>query len=212
MRNGDINFRRFAIAACVAALLVPVTVWSQEKTTTTKTKAAAKKRTEKREERREEMAEAKAEATTAAEQAKAESALESALEVPQSPLAKPFNDMNFLLKEDMHYKVGNSGITITVPKGFVTDFASIPWELWSWLPTIGPYARGAVIHDWLYWEQVCTREQSDNLLMIAMKESAVSVLKRDAIYLGVRKAGQGAWAGNAVERQAGLVKILMPPQ
>ena len=41
-----------------------------------------------------------------------------------------------------------------------------------------PYTRAAVIHDYLYWAQPCTREQSDNLLMIAMKESGVSWFRR----------------------------------
>jgi Protein of unknown function (DUF1353) len=215
MRKPDNRFRCFAIAVCMAVLLVPVAVRSQEtttkKTTTTK-KATAKKRIEKTaDEKREQEREAKAEAMAAAEQAKGESALEAALDVPESPLTKPFNDMNFLLKEDMHYTVGNSGVTITVPKGFVTDFASIPWQFWSVLPTIGTYSRGAVVHDWLYWEQVCTRDQSDNLFMIAMKESEVPTWKRNAIYLAVHKAGQGAWDGDAAERQAGLIKILTPP-
>jgi hypothetical protein len=38
----------------------------------------------------------------------------------------------------------------------------------------GKYSKAAIVHDYLYWTQGCTREQADNLLDIAMKESNVS--------------------------------------
>jgi hypothetical protein len=39
---------------------------------------------------------------------------------------------------------------ITIPAGFVTDFASIPRFLWSIYPPTGRYQEAAVVHDWLY--------------------------------------------------------------
>ena len=40
----------------------------------------------------------------------------------------------------------------------MTDYASIPSVLWSFgLSPHGLYSRAAVIHDYLYWTQLCTR-------------------------------------------------------
>lgn len=47
---------------------------------------------------------------------------------------------------------GTKGDTFTVPKYFVTDFATVPRVLvWKTLP-YGPYTRAAVLHDWLLTE------------------------------------------------------------
>jgi hypothetical protein len=133
------------------------------------------------------------------------------LDAPESPVAQPFNDQTWMLRADMHYTVGRSGVTLTVPKGFVTDFASIPRPFWLLLPPTGTYSRAAVIHDWLYWVQLCTREQSDKLLLIAMEESDVSPATRATVYTAVRDFGGAAWRGNADERRQGYIRILVPP-
>lgn len=39
---------------------------------------------------------------------------------------------------------------IRVPKGFITDFASVPRILHSVLPKTGKYGKAAVLHDYLY--------------------------------------------------------------
>ena len=129
-----------------------------------------------------------------------------------APLLKPFADnQQWMLYEDLIYSVGNSGVPIKVPAGFVTDFASIPQIFWEMgLSPNGLYSRAAVIHDFLYWSQGCSRSQSDNVLMIAMKESEVPALKRDAIYEGVRVGGGKPWADNAAERATGLPRIVPP--
>jgi hypothetical protein len=111
--------------------------------------------------------------------------------------------------QDVVYHVGTTSTTITVPKGFVTDFASIPQPLWSFgLSPNGKYSKAAIIHDYLYWTQLCTRLQADNILMIAMKESRVSPTTRQLIYGGVRLGGSKAWNDNAKERQRGLPKVI----
>src|SRR5215217_6020711 len=50
---------------------------------------------------------------------------------------------------------------VTVPEGFVTDFASIPRVFWSALRPDGLYTYPAIVHDYLYWEQTVTREVAD---------------------------------------------------
>jgi hypothetical protein len=126
------------------------------------------------------------------------------------PVVKPFADSrDWMLVENVEYSIGNSGVIISVPKGFVTDFASIPQPLWSFgLSPYGRYSKAAIVHDYLYWKQDCTREQSDNLLLIAMKESGVSSSQQSEIYLGVRAGGESAWVSNRKDRAAGLIKII----
>ncbi|HEX6000094.1 MAG TPA: DUF1353 domain-containing protein [Hyphomicrobiaceae bacterium] len=97
---------------------------------------------------------------------------------------------------------------VDVPAGFVTDLASIPWYLWSWLPHDGPYMHAAIIHDWLYWEQARSREEADNILWGDMTDLKVSYLKRQAIYQAVRLKGGSAWDENARLKAGGERRIL----
>jgi hypothetical protein len=114
-----------------------------------------------------------------------------------------------VLFEDLRYRVGDSSIVITVPRGFVTDFASIPQGFWSLgLSPNGTYSKAAIVHDFLYWSQGCTQLQSDNILLIAMKESNVDLPLRNAIYQGVRFGGAAAWARNADEKSQGLPRVV----
>jgi len=59
---------------------------------------------------------------------------------------------------------------VTAPEGFVTDLASIPPALWPVLPPTGRYAYPAIIHDYLYWFQPCSRDQADMVLKLAMQD------------------------------------------
>ncbi|GAB3803397.1 DUF1353 domain-containing protein [Spirosoma humi] len=43
----------------------------------------------------------------------------------------------------------NSG-KVTVPRGYVTDFASVPMLLWGIFPPIGKSNRATILHDWWY--------------------------------------------------------------
>ena len=131
-------------------------------------------------------------------------------QTPPSPAVRAFGDNRFWITvEDMIYVIGSTNERIVVPKGFVTDFASIPQALWSLgLTPHGQYSRAAVVHDYLYWSQGCTRPQSDRLLVIAMKESSVSRFDEFLVYRGVDTGGAGPWNANAVERNAGFPRIV----
>ena len=131
-------------------------------------------------------------------------------QVPPSPAVRAFGDNQYWITvEEMTYVIGSTNERIVVPKGFVTDFASIPQPLWSvGLGPHGQYSRAAVIHDYLYWSQGCTRSQSDRLLVIAMKESRVSSFDEFLVYRGVDTGGAAPWNANAAERKAGLPRIV----
>jgi hypothetical protein len=124
---------------------------------------------------------------------------------------KPFVDgRNWIVREQLTYRIGISQDSLTVPVGFVTDLASIPPALQSFIQQNGPSLLPAVVHDYLYWKQTCTRDQSDQILLLAMIEHAVPEAQRFAIYQAVHFAGMFAWDENARSRKAGLVRILPP--
>jgi hypothetical protein len=130
--------------------------------------------------------------------------------IPPVPLV-PFGDgEDSVLTAPMEYRIGHSAFIITVPAGFVTDFASTPRAIWAILPPTGRYQLAAVVHDFLYWDQGCTRQQADDLLRVAMAESQVKPPERDIIWQAVRKFGGAAWAGNASDKAAGKPRIIPP--
>ncbi|WP_085940261.1 DUF1353 domain-containing protein [Acidovorax radicis] len=111
----------------------------------------------------------------------------------------------------MSWEIGNTGVFVTVPAGFVTDLASVPPALWSFgLSPADKYTRAAIIHDYLYWTQSCSKEQSDRLLAIAMKESDVGWVKSGAVFSGVVVGGQESWDNNKRDFAQGLPKIAPP--
>jgi uncharacterized protein DUF1353 len=134
----------------------------------------------------------------------------TAQQIIKPPAVVPFNDnKNWMLAKDLTYVVGETDLKIVVPGGFVTDFASTPKPLWSLsLSPHEKYSKAAIVHDYLYWTHICTREQADNILMIAMKESGVPYVQRETVYAGVREGGASAWNANAVERSKGLPRVI----
>ena len=140
----------------------------------------------------------------------AASSLDATAQQPIPPVDfRPFSDgMHWIVREPLTYTIGISTDSVTVPVGFVTDFASIPQALQSIIRANGPYILPAVVHDYLYWKQTCTRQQADQILLLGMIENQVREVHRSAIHGAVTMAGGFAWADNAKEREAGLVRIL----
>lgn len=105
------------------------------------------------------------------------------------------------------WTIGDTDVDLVVPANFVHDSTSTPRLFWGIVPRSGQYTRAAIIHDYLYWSQVCTRQQADNLMMVAMKESGVDWGTRTAIYAAVDTAGGRAWDENAEEKKRGLPRF-----
>jgi hypothetical protein len=113
------------------------------------------------------------------------------------------------LTQTITYTPSNGTDSITVPKGFVTDLASIPRWAWDILPPDGPWAKAAVVHDFLYytkgtgvWDRhpttltratPYTRAEADWILRDAMRDRCVGALSRNIIYEAVRAGGEGGW-------------------
>jgi hypothetical protein len=88
---------------------------------------------------------------------------------------------------------------ISVPAGFLTDFASIPRGLWNLLPPTGEYGKAAVIHDFLYTygkdsRGPVTKLYADQVFKRAMADLGVGVLRRNVMYAAVRIGGRGIWS------------------
>jgi hypothetical protein len=87
---------------------------------------------------------------------------------------------------------------IAVPKGFVTDGASVPQFLWSLLPVWANWSSAAVIHDYLCalianntpHPEAPTRYDADRIFLEAMESLNVGWVPRRLLYWGVRL---GAW-------------------
>ncbi|WP_271519133.1 DUF1353 domain-containing protein [Bradyrhizobium sp. CCBAU 53380] len=97
---------------------------------------------------------------------------------------------------------------VTVPTGFVTDFASIPRVFWSALPPDGQYTYPAIVHDYLYWSQAGSREDADSILKFGMEDFGIGAPTVTAIYEAVRAFGQSAWDANTRLKAAGERRIL----
>ena len=83
--------------------------------------------------------------------------------------------------------------SVEVPKGFVTDFASVPRVFWVLLPPDGRYTQAAVLHDFLYFTQQYTRRQADRIFLEAMAVLGVWWIRRRTMWLAVRACGWYGW-------------------
>lgn len=84
--------------------------------------------------------------------------------------------------------------TITVPAGFVTDFASIKvlhnaflFVLFALVSGYGNYA--ATVHDWLYEHGSLTRKEADAVLYRALRAEGVARWRAWLMWAGVRIGG-----------------------
>jgi Protein of unknown function (DUF1353) len=98
---------------------------------------------------------------------------------------------------------------VQVPKGFVSDLASIPRVFYSLLRPDGTYAYAAIIHDYLYWTQAVKRETADEILKNSMEDFEVDPVTLQTIFTAVRAAGQFAWDQNAKAKSGGEQRVLV---
>jgi hypothetical protein len=109
----------------------------------------------------------------------------------QTPLAvKParressWNGKDYELLSALVYHT-KAGVIITVPKGFITDFA-------SWIKQTGRYIEAAVIHDYLYRTQA-GRKYADKIFKEVMTRGGCTRFRINLMYYGVRLFGSYAY-------------------
>lgn len=89
---------------------------------------------------------------------------------------------------------------ITVPADFHSDGASMPRLFWRLIghPFQMQYLREAILHDWLYRNQPCSRALADRIFY-ELLAGKVKPWRRRLIYLGLRLGGWVAWRQNRKE-------------
>lgn len=117
--------------------------------------------------------------------------------------------------EPLVYLSHFAGGLIVVPKGFKSDWASIPQAVQSVIPRNGLWDWAAWIHDLLYgyngavpiiradghvFVSGLDREGCDLVLLEAMRVKGVEEWQQKTIFEAVRLGGESAWAGHSSER------------
>lgn len=85
-------------------------------------------------------------------------------------------------------------LEIKVPKGYVSDGASVPWVLEKLLPRWGKYRRPAILHDFLCSKIKLNkphifapdRKSADKVFLDSMKVVGVGIFTRYLLYVGCR--------------------------
>lgn len=93
------------------------------------------------------------------------------------------------------FMVNTSIGLINVPRGFISDGASVPQAFWSVFPPFGKYLEAAVVHDYIY-VSLCewfTKEQADMVFKELLEVLRVSKLKRNTMFHFVSIFGKGNW-------------------
>ena len=99
-----------------------------------------------------------------------------------------------LWKLRQSWEVAINYTTVIIPKGFETDFASVPRLFWILAPpATGKYNRCAVLHDYMYKTGYRTKLYADTIFLQYMRECGVNVLKRRLMYYAVRLFGRGSY-------------------
>jgi hypothetical protein len=128
------------------------------------------------------------------------------------PKVTPFVDWDYYFLEGTLEWIANPGQNfspVEVPKGFVTDLASVPAILWSIFPRTGRYAYAAIVHDYLYWTQEVSREEADSVLKAAMEDAKVDPVSTVGFYAAVRTFGAAPCEHNRKARLAGEKRVLV---
>jgi hypothetical protein len=133
--------------------------------------------------------------------------------VPVGPLvlSRFVEPMYFLVKPIGWKPSGDRGrnlAPVEAPAGFVCDLASIPRTFWSLLRPDGEYVYAAILHDYMYWTQIGSREDADDTFQLAMQEFDVWPSVAAAIYHGTRIFGQNAWDRNRELAKNGEKRLL----
>jgi len=101
------------------------------------------------------------------------------------------------IQEQFLYSSDVLGFTLTIPKGFLTDGASVPRLFWNLIPPWGDYGPAAIVHDYLYRWQKTPKAIADKVLLEGMWVLGCQVATYSVIYLAVHWFGGHAWKEDA---------------
>lgn len=100
-------------------------------------------------------------------------------------------DGTFTLAKNLEF------MSYSIPKGFQTDFASVPKSLHWFVEPYGKHSKAAVLHDYLYTtlggKYNLTRKECDQTFYHALVKCGVLRWKAYVMYKAVRIAGWVPW-------------------
>jgi hypothetical protein len=110
-----------------------------------------------------------------------------------------------------------SFIGVTIPQGFVSDFATVPRFLWSILPPHGLAQAPSVLHDYFYVEhpyeglmgEKAERYFADDLFYRMLLAQKVSKWQAKAMYWAVRIFGKNRYQNHG-KRKVKIKPIVQP--
>ena len=114
-----------------------------------------------------------------------------------SSFTKPFkciihnvslNDNPFEVAKSFEFYSTDYQQTIKIPKGYRSDFGSVPRSLWPLFPPVGRYSKATVVHDWMI-DNMDNHDfsihQVNKIFREAMKVLGVGKVKRNIMFAGV---------------------------
>ena len=107
-------------------------------------------------------------------------------------IVKALSDRSWRLTEELIYQSDILGL-IVVPDFFITDFASVPRLPLAFLVAGDTAHAAAVVHDWLYTTQPCTRMQADRTFREAMGVTGIPAWRKNIMFAAVVSAGWLVW-------------------
>lgn len=103
---------------------------------------------------------------------------------------KKADDRNVQLIEPFGFR-DSKGVDWDVPAGYVSDGASIPWSLWSFIggPYDGPYRDAAIIHDYYCEKKLRSWEDTHAMFLEAALKRGVPESTAQTMYAGILYGG-----------------------
>lgn len=95
---------------------------------------------------------------------------------------------------------GQDVYEIKVPKGYLTDFASIPRVFQGIFNAVNDVAPASIVHDWCYSVELFERRICDQVLYDGLRANGVGWLRAKTIYAAVRSGGWTSWPHDSAER------------
>jgi hypothetical protein len=114
-------------------------------------------------------------------------------------------DAEYFVDADYHvtFKVGGAPASVTVPRGMLTDLASVPRLLRWAVSQVGPHLEASIVHDFLYlaWQDMPGRgarradhEFADAVLVAGLKEAEVGWFEEWLMERAVKNFGWPVYA------------------
>lgn len=107
-------------------------------------------------------------------------------------VVKALDDKTWRLTEDLVYQSDILGV-IVVPAYYITDFSSVPRLPFAYLLAGDTAHEAAVVHDYLYQAQPCTKSQADRVFREAMGVTGIVAWRKNLMYTAVSLGGWFTW-------------------